>query len=226
MSIPQGDRSVTVALGPDRAAPRCGMCELPARWVTPRGRAGYFGRYCCGSACNNPVRICQALECRKQFRWGVGDAGSKYCSASCSAVGRRPQRAACSCAWCGASAARHNPGSSVWPYVCRVCLEPLRAVEGRLRDHRVPLAMVRTLLSQPGCQICGADLLTPVRGSDGKVRAELTVDHDHQCCAGAKSCGTCVRGFLCRRCNSAIGLLGDDPHRMIAAFVYLGGGHG
>lgn len=37
------------------------------------------------------------------------------------------------------------------------------------------------------------------------------VDHDHACCPGSKSCGNCVRGLLCMRCNTAAGLLRDDP---------------
>lgn len=37
------------------------------------------------------------------------------------------------------------------------------------------------------------------------------VDHNHSCCPGRKSCGKCVRGILCRRCNRVLGLLNENP---------------
>jgi len=57
--------------------------------------------------------------------------------------------------------------------------------------------------SQGGvCAACG-------RESNGADR-RLSVDHDHSCCPGKKSCGKCVRGLLCGNCNTALGLLGED----------------
>jgi hypothetical protein len=47
------------------------------------------------------------------------------------------------------------------------------------------------------------------------------VDHDHGCCPGEKSCGKCVRGLLCRRCNHALGLLHDDVKRVRGLADYL-----
>jgi hypothetical protein len=47
------------------------------------------------------------------------------------------------------------------------------------------------------------------------------VDHDHKCCAGARSCGSCVRGLICRRCNVGMATFGEDPLLLLKAAVYL-----
>jgi hypothetical protein len=49
----------------------------------------------------------------------------------------------------------------------------------------------------------------------------ICVDHDHTCCPGEKmSCGKCVRGLLCRSCNTA---LGHIERKSELARVYLAG---
>lgn len=52
----------------------------------------------------------------------------------------------------------------------------------------------------------------------------LQVDHDHKCCSeNARSCGDCVRGILCRNCNTILGNANDDINILLNAIKYLGG---
>lgn len=70
------------------------------------------------------------------------------------------------------------------------------------------------LLEKQGgvCAICkGAEL----------TNSRFSVDHDHACCPGRKSCGYCIRGLLCRQCNAGIGNLGDSVETLEAAMLYL-----
>lgn len=52
-------------------------------------------------------------------------------------------------------------------------------------------------------------------------RGTWHTDHDHSCCSGVKSCGKCVRGLLCRPCNSALGHFKDSPDVLRAAANYI-----
>jgi hypothetical protein len=73
-----------------------------------------------------------------------------------------------------------------------------------VREYGITLAQRDELAAvQNGvCAICG--------GSDGE---DLHVDHCHA--SGA------VRGLLCGPCNRALGLMQDDPARLLAAAAYL-----
>lgn len=51
-------------------------------------------------------------------------------------------------------------------------------------------------------------------------RRPWAIDHDHTCCSGQKSCGKCVRGILCNRCNQVLGMLDEDP-RLLPEFLIL-----
>jgi len=69
-----------------------------------------------------------------------------------------------------------------------------------------------TLAEQEGvCAICG--------GQDEHKR--LAVDHDHKCCPSRLSCGECVRGLLCQRCNQVLGSVGESIDLLRKMVSYL-----
>ena len=71
------------------------------------------------------------------------------------------------------------------------------------------------MLAEQGnaCKACGS--------TDPKGRGVWHVDHDHSCCPGRDTCGKCVRGILCNDCNTALGLVEDDPGRLRKLIEYL-----
>jgi len=70
----------------------------------------------------------------------------------------------------------------------------------------------RLLAEQGGvCRICGQ---TEPRERTGGVPKYLAVDHDHQ--TGR------IRGLLCHRCNSLLGMAKDRMETLKAAIEYLG----
>lgn len=61
---------------------------------------------------------------------------------------------------------------------------------------------------------------------DGKChgcqdREATNIDHNHGCCDTRFSCGKCVRGVLCNQCNTALGLLSDDPKKVQSLLDYI-----
>lgn len=88
-----------------------------------------------------------------------------------------------------------------------------------IRKFGITLADFQALVDKQGgvCAICGKPptIALGQRRQGRAVRPRLVVDHDHV--SGA------VRGLLCTPCNRGIGLLGDDPRRLRAAFTYLEG---
>ena len=70
-------------------------------------------------------------------------------------------------------------------------------------------------MSKDGCQICKET-----------SKVNYHVDHDHSCCSGPGSCGKCVRGILCPRCNMLVdryerGKLRLDNPRLSKIAKYL-----
>lgn len=74
----------------------------------------------------------------------------------------------------------------------------------RLRKYGLTDTVV---LGEPKCAACG--------DTDN-----LCIDHDHSCCGPKKACNKCVRGWLCRGCNLALGMLQDSPERIQQLLEY------
>ena len=62
------------------------------------------------------------------------------------------------------------------------------------------------------CKICG----TTEPGNKGWM-----VDHDHSCCGKVRRCKKCIRGILCRGCNSMLGFSRDNIETLRIAISYL-----
>lgn len=69
----------------------------------------------------------------------------------------------------------------------------------RRKTHGLSADAIDALIAAQGgrCAVCARPGL------------RLQVDHDHRHCPGRMGCRACVRGMLCNRCNSSLGLLGD-----------------
>lgn len=201
----------------DVEPPRCRRCPLPARPSAP---------FCGGNKCTSQSRLCG--HCGGAFVLGIDGAGTKYCSVKCKrsayTIGKGVNSKHVPCAWCSTIGEVHvRERKSSWPYICSPCIEPIRYVVHILKAHHVTHERARCLSQDPACEICGTNLLIKIRErSHGQPKVLLVVDHDHSCCpVGTHSCGRCVRGLICRDCNTAAGLLADQPERAHALGEYL-----
>lgn len=93
----------------------------------------------------------------------------------------------------------------------------LRRAQQGLRDcskaqHGMTDEEFVTFMNEAECAVCG---------SPDPQGAGWHVDHDHSCCPGRFSCGKCIRGILCGKCNMGIGLLGDTVAGLKAALEYM-----
>lgn len=131
----------------------------------------------------------------------------------------REQTKASSAAW------RANPENRVALYAAQRAYDnspkgqaTRRAIRLRTYFQMTPEQYDSLFVAQDGvCAICRRPETKQHRGR-GPVQ-ELSVDHDHRCCPGKTSCGECVRGLLCDRCNLC--RFPDDPVILRAAADYF-----
>lgn len=110
--------------------------------------------------------------------------------------------------WCRLCASWRNlalfpGGGSASGSLCTACHAAER------HNTTVPQILAIQGATRPECAVC-------------RSQERLCVDHDHGCCGGERptSCGKCVRGYLCYRCNTAEGSL-RTSERAFALANYL-----
>ena len=95
------------------------------------------------------------------------------------------------------------------------CAEERERRRSRLRTYGLTVAAYDQIWEEQRgrCAICGK--------AEERLGRRFSVDHNHACCPGPKSCGECVRGLLCGNCNVGLGNFGDNVHTLRKAIVYV-----
>lgn len=143
----------------------------------------------------------ESLVCQEQ----------KFCSRACADAGRKIT-VPLICEWCGEEYERHTGKASQSKYCGNAC-KTLAGAERAARKSMTKKEYDARLKAQNGvCAICRKPEVQVWRKGELKT-IKLTRDHDHQ--TGA------WRGLLCRKCNMALGLFGDDVSALLRAAEYV-----
>lgn len=121
--------------------------------------------------------------------------------------------------WCGrcrrmrplSAFGREKKHSDGLNYYCKECVNAYANQVRMQSSYGISMQEFEEMLHEQGggCAICGR--IVDDR-KDGKER-RLCVDHDHD--TGE------IRGILCTRCNTGIGMFGNDPDVLRRAINYL-----
>lgn len=159
-----------------------------------------FGAKCARSGCESPVLSYTA--------------SARFCSMVCQQRRNRPVQAdrLCERSGCLRPVVGLRSDARYCSAKCRAS-HAMRRYNYGLTDEQFNIQIE----AQGGvCAICQREPQLPDR--------PWSVDHDHACCDGRRSCGKCNRGLLCVPCNSAIGLLQDNSSLLRQAAIYLESG--
>ncbi len=180
--------------GCDRPGRTAGFCGTHyERWRRGRTLASPIGQYERGD------RVCKVEGCGRKR-----GSSATYCDMHRMRVSASGKP--------GQSGLKIAPtGQAIWDSP-----DERRRVSHLWKFGLTPETFAELLAAQGGrCAICGTG------DPKGNRVSTWVVDHDHRCCPGARSCGRCVRGLLCNRCNRVLGMFGDDPAVAEAAAAYL-----
>lgn len=179
-------------------------------------------------------------ECGSQFV--ARNSRHLTCGPSCSQERRRRRenegqrrryvplhvRRECECEGCGAVFMLRQSGKPA-RFCDHACAErtwrvrnaetqPARERRQTLRRHGIDEGIFQAMLARQGGKCanegCG-------RSEPGGRHGTWHIDHDHACCPGRGSCGSCVRGLLCDGCNRAAGCARDSAAVLAGLAAYL-----
>jgi hypothetical protein len=190
-----------------------GYCEMHYARLRTTGSAGPVERVRAAQREQCSVRSCAETSsakglCPKHYQRFVRFGDPLHVP-----TGAHPDGPIRNCKWCGKEFDRRIGGR----LLC--CSERCRRIVERLVNSigRYSLTIDRyreMWVAQNGvCKLC--------RGEPSGRAIVLAIDHDHTCCPGQSSCGECVRGLLCDRCNNGLGCFGDDPELLRTAAAYI-----
>lgn len=171
--------------------------------------------------------------CREDFYPYNGNRNQKFCSAECFNEFRTVDiltRSEKVCTKCGETKpfsdfAKHSNRADGMQSACKACGLLYRRKGQKNSDLKrrfnITPGHYEYMLDEQDhrCQICGRRE-SGIANTRNAVRV-LAVDHDHSCCDGVDACGKCVRGLLCTRCNTGIGMFDDNIDHLTSAIAYL-----
>ncbi len=168
--------------------------------------------------------MCREPGCTRRARQ---KQGARYCVEHARSIDRGPVatdnatfKVERECLSCGRQFRRwrQTRATSVTHNVCPDCITASPLSIAQLQAHCVPNETATKWLARGAelrCDYC--DRLLYRKGSGPQI------DHDHACCPGQSSCGKCIRGVLCVRCNTFIAhfenLVADASVERLLAYV-------
>lgn len=157
------------------------------------------------------MKLANTRTCRGCAQPLSGHFNARYCSDPCKSIARREAARR----WREAHRELANERTAIWNEANR----NRELSKGRLYAYRIAIEKHGITverfneLARNGCWICKTD----EPGGTGRWH----IDHDHRCCPGSYSCGKCIRGILCARCNVGLAMLGDSLANVERAASYL-----